>query len=231
MVTDFKKFTHNHINLSGSLEEVSKNGKRFYSTPDGVFPSVTTVVGHEKQKFFAEWRQRNPEESKRVTARGTKFHSIIESYLNNEVIDLENMIPNYKSLFLLLKSDLDKIDNIVAIETPLWSKILGLAGRTDCIAEYDGKMSIIDFKASSKEKRIKDIDNYFMQATAYALMYQERTGQIIDNFAIMIACEDGLKQVFQGNPMKHIKALKNAINLYKKETNGLHSKEDSSGNS
>lgn len=224
---DFKKFTHNQINLSGSLQEVTKDGKRFYSTPDGTFPSVTTVVSHDKQKFFAEWRQRNPEESKRVTSRGTKFHSIIESYLNNEEIDLENMFPNYKSLFLLLKPDLDKIDNIIAIETPLWSKILGLAGRTDCIAEYDGKLSIIDFKASSKEKRARDIDNYFMQATAYSLMFQERTGKIIDNFAIMIACEDGLKQVFQGNPIKYVKSLKSAIKSYNKEHNGISSTKDS----
>jgi genome maintenance exonuclease 1 len=120
---------------------------------------------------------------------------------------------------------LDKIDNIVALETPLWSKILGLAGRTDCIAEYDGKLSIIDFKASSKEKRARDIDNYFAQATAYALMYQERTGIIIDNFAILIACEDGLKQVFQGNPLKYVKQLKGLITRYR-EQHGISSTEN-----
>ncbi len=125
------------------------------------------------------------------------------------------MHSNYKSLFSLIKSELDKIDNIHAIETPLWSTTLGLAGRTDCIAEYDGKLSIIDFKASKKEKRIRDIDNYFAQATAYALMYQERTGKIIDNYAILIACEDGIKQVFQGNPIKHVKQLKGLIKKYK----------------
>jgi genome maintenance exonuclease 1 len=109
---------------------------------------------------------------------------------------MENMFPNFKALFNLIKPALDNIDNITAIETPLWSKILGLAGRTDCIAEYNGKLSIIDFKASTKEKRKQDIENYFLQATAYALMYQERTGVIIENFVILIACEDGLFQVF-----------------------------------
>jgi hypothetical protein len=92
---------------------------------------------------------------------------------------------------------------------------LGLAGRTDCIAEYDGKLSIIDFKASTKEKRVQDIDNYFAQATAYALMYQERTGTIVDNFAILIACEDGIKQVFQGTPIKYVKKLKSLIDKYR----------------
>lgn len=229
MVIDFKKFVHKPILISEeNLQEVSKDGKRFYSTPGGIFPSVTTVVGFEKQQFFAEWRKNNPDESKRVTSRGTKFHSIIENYLNNEIIDLENMLPNYKSLFLLLKPELDKIDNIIALETPLWSKTLGLAGRTDCIAEYDGKLSIIDFKASSKEKRAKDIDNYFTQATAYALMYQERTGAIIDNFAILIACEDGIKQVFQGNPLKYVKDLKRIITKYR-EVYGIPPTEDIAG--
>ena len=212
---EFKQFNHNPVELNCELKEIEKDGKRHYSTPGGDFPSVTTVVGFKKQQFFAEWRQKNPEESRRVTSRGTKFHSIIESYLKNEPVDLENMFPNFKALFLLLKPELDKIDNIRALETPLWSKTLGLAGRTDCIAEYDGKLSIIDFKASTKEKRKQDIDNYFTQATAYALMFQERTGIIVENFAIMIACEDGLRQVFQGKPINYVRELKNIITEYR----------------
>ena len=196
------------------LKEIQIDGKRHYSTPDGDFPSVTTVVGFEKQKFFSEWREKNKEESKRVTARGTKFHSLIEKYLNNEPLEMDEENSNLKVLFNLLRPELDKIQNISALETPLWSKILGLAGRTDCIAEYDGKLSIIDFKASTKEKRKSDIENYFLQATAYALMYQERTGTIIDNFVILIACEDGLRQVFTGKPINYVKKLKQAIRKY-----------------
>jgi len=215
-VTIQNKFIHLENQIPEvTLKEVQKDGKRYYSTPEGEFPSVTTVVGFEKQKFFSEWRQRNPEESKRVTSRGTKFHSIIENYLNNESLDLDDTNSNLKALFLLLQPELDKINNIVALETPLWSKILGLAGRTDCIAEYDGKLSIIDFKASTKEKRKQDIENYFTQATAYALMYQERTGIVIDNFAILIACEDGLRQVFQDKPIKYVKKLREAIVKYR----------------
>jgi hypothetical protein len=210
-----QSFIHlSNIIPSVELKEIQKNGSRFYTTPDGDFPSVTTVVGFEKQQFFSEWRSKNPEESKRVTSRGTKFHSLIEKYLNNETLNLDDENSNLKSLFLLLKPEIDKINNIVALETPLWSKILGLAGRTDCIAEYDGKLSIIDFKASTKEKRKQDIENYFTQATAYALMYQERTGIVIDNFVILIACEDGLRQVFQDKPIKYVKKLKKAIINY-----------------
>jgi genome maintenance exonuclease 1 len=213
-VTIYKQFKHNINETTDSLTEIQKSGKRFYSTPDGEFPSVTTVVGYGKQNFFAEWRRKNPEESRRVLSRGTKLHSIIESYLNNEEIDFDNMLPNFKVLFNQIKPELDKIQNIVALETPLWSKTLGLAGRTDCIAEYDGKLSIIDFKASSKEKRKQDVESYFTQATAYALMFQERTGIIVENFAILISCEDGLTQVFQNKPIKYVKKLKNVIVSY-----------------
>jgi hypothetical protein len=207
-------FLHKPIEIDNKLKEVTIDGKRFYETPGGIFPSVTSVVGWDKQNFFAEWRRKNPEESRRVLARGTKLHSIIESYLNNEEIDFDNMLPNFKVLFNQIKPELDKIQNIVAIETPLWSKTLGLAGRTDCIAEYDGKLSIIDFKASSKEKRKQDVESYFTQATAYALMFQERTGIIVENFAILISCEDGLTQIFQNKPIKYVKKLKNVIVSY-----------------
>jgi hypothetical protein len=207
-------FLHKPIEIDNKLKEVTIDGKRFYETPGGIFPSVTSVVGWDKQNFFAEWRRKNPEESRRVLARGTKLHSLIESYLNNETLDFDNMLPNFKVLFNQIKPELDKIQNIVALETPLWSKTLGLAGRTDCIAEYDGKLSIIDFKASSKEKRKQDVESYFTQATAYALMFQERTGIIVENFAILISCEDGLTQVFQNKPIKYVKKLKNVIVSY-----------------
>lgn len=212
---NFKTFTHKPLDIPCELKEISHNGSRFYETPGGIFPSVTTVVGWEKQKFFSDWRNKNPEESKRVTSRGTKFHKLMENYLNNESIDYDNVHSMQKSLFHLIKPEVDKIDNIVALEKPLYGVKVGLAGRVDCIAEYDGKLSIIDFKASTKEKREKDIDNYFAQTTAYALMFQERTGIIIDNFAIIIACEDGMRQVFQGKPLQYVRHLSGLIKRYK----------------
>jgi genome maintenance exonuclease 1 len=219
-ISNIKTFTHDFIEIPNCLTETTIDGKRFYQTPEGALPSVTTVVGWQKQKFFSEWRNRNPEESKRVTSRGTNFHSIIEKYLRNEDIDYDNLHSGSKCLFNILKPELDKIDNIKALETPLWSKTLGLAGRTDCIAEYDGKLSIIDFKASTKEKRKSHIDNYFAQAAAYSLMFQERTGIIVRDFAILIACEDGLKQVFSGNVLGYVKHLKNLITIYR-ENNAI----------
>jgi hypothetical protein len=221
-----KNFTHKPIEIDINLKEVTLEGSRFYETPEGIFPSVTTVVGWKKQRFFAEWRNKNPEESKRVTSRGTKFHKLIENYLSNETIDFDDVHSSQKSLFNLLKPELDKIDNIVALEKALFSKTIGLAGRVDCIAEYDGKLSIIDFKASTKEKRERDIDNYFAQATAYALMLQERTGIVVDNFAILIACEDGMRQVFTDKPLKYVRHLSRLIKEYK-EGNYVPGKQNS----
>lgn len=214
-------FKHLEQNLN-SIDLTSKDtdGKRVYQTPDGVFPSVTTVTGWSKRKFFAEWRRNNPHESKRVCSRGTSLHSVIESYLLNEKIDLNSIDDGVKDLFLSIKSEVDNINNIRCLEVPLWSKTLGLAGRVDCIAEHNRELSIIDFKGSTRPKRKKDIENYFLQATAYSLMWQEMTGERIKKLKVLIASEDSTVQIFEEPVIKYVSELKNAIDLYRKENNG-----------
>ena len=106
---------------------------------------------------------------------------------------------------------LNNIDNVYAQEVPLYSKLLKLAGRVDCVAEYKGKLSIIDFKGSTREKRISDIDNYFQQATAYAIMWKELTGQTIDQIVILITSEDGSTQEIVDNPINHVASLRQTI--------------------
>lgn len=203
------------------LTSTEKDGNRFYQTPDGVFPSVTTVTGWSKRKFFAEWRRNNPEESKRVCSRGTRLHSLVETYLLNVKIDLDGsgFDSELKDLFLTIKPEVDNINNVRCLETPLWSKTLNLAGRVDCIAEHNRELAIIDFKGSTRPKRKEDIDNYFMQATAYSLMWQEMTGEKIKKLKILIATEDGILQVFEEPVIKYVSVLKSAIDLFKKENN------------
>ena len=217
---DMKKFKHVVLEEAfKDLNTVNKNGQRFYSTPEGHYPSVTTVTGWEKRQFFAKWRAENPKESRRVLDRGNKLHNLIEDYINNRVDDKTTggLNPFILDLFILLKPELDKIDNVYAQEVPLWSSTLELAGRVDCVGEYDGKLSIIDFKGSTRTKRKEDIQNYFMQATAYAIMWQEMTGQKIDNIAILIATEQGESQVFQDNPIRYVKPLLKSIRDYQEE--------------
>ena len=210
----------NHVALDedfGDLKTVYEDGKRIYVTPEGQYPSVTTVTGWEKRKFFAKWRAENPTESRRVLNRGNEFHNLIEDYINNNLESVDKCELLIRDLFMQLQPELDKIDNVLAQEVPLWSSTLELAGRVDCVGEYNGKLSIIDFKGSTKAKRKSDIENYFMQATAYAIMWQEMTGQPIDNIVILIATEEGIPQVFEDKPNRYAKALLNAIRSYQEE--------------
>ena len=211
----------NHVKMPFEFEDISttnENGQRFYLCEEDKYPSVTTVTGWKKRQFFAEWRQKNPKESKRVLTRGNLLHETIEDYLNNKEINLLATTPTVASLFAQLKPELDKIDNILALEVPLWSSTLGLAGRVDCVAEYNGELCIIDFKGSTRLKRTEDIENYYTQATAYAIMWHERTGKPIHKFNILMATEDScVPQVFGGKPVDYVQNLYEAIKLYKND--------------
>lgn len=209
-------FTHKFYDVpKDSIEMKELNGVRLYSTPDGTFPSVTSVVGWEKQKKYADWREKNKKESQRVCDRGTLLHSKIESYLLNEDVALNDE----DNLFGLMKKEVDHINNVFAVEQSLWGKITGLAGRVDCIAEYKKEPSIIDFKASTFPKKKVDIENYFCQATAYSLLWQERTGESIPNIVILIANEQGFLQVYKEKVINFVEPLKKCIDTYKKEVN------------
>ena len=214
---DLKQFTHKTSDYKLPYLTVEEDdNSRQYKTPDGKkYHSVTTVTGWKKSEFFKRWRQKNPVESARVLRRGNDLHLLIEKYLDNEENFLENVLPNEYILFEQALPKLNKIDNVVCQEAALWSDLMELAGRVDCIAEYDGKLSVIDFKGSTRLKRAEDIDNYFMQATAYAIMWQERTGQKIDNIVILMTCEDGNVEVFESNPRLHTRDLFECIKDYK----------------
>ena len=215
-------FNHVISNVNISLERVEENGQRYYKTPDGVFPSVTTVTGWEKKNFFSKWRRDNPEEAIRVCSRGNKLHSIIENYLNNNEDLKEN--SNEVDLFRSMKPHIDKINNIRALESPLYSKILGLAGRVDCIAEYNKELCVIDFKGSTRIKNKDDIENYFLQAAAYALMWQERTGEKCKKICIIIGTEKGITQVFVENTIDYVKKLQKVISTYRKYNEPLQTR-------
>lgn len=203
-----------------SLEKVEDENGRRYLCDGEYYHSVTTVTGWEKRLFFAEWRKNNQEESRRVTRRGNDLHSVIEKYLQNQELNTKEMSPDILDLFLQTKTTINRIDNIHALEAPLYSKTLKLAGRVDCVAEFDGKLSIIDFKGSTKEKREEDIENYFMQVTAYAIMWQEMFKIPIKNTCIIISSERGGVQVFERNPLNYVKSLKKAIDIFRKSEYG-----------
>lgn len=206
------------------LETDESTGERFYISPNGVkLPSVTTVLGHFKKKSIIEWRNRigNEEANKisiRASMRGTKFHNMMEGYLRNEENFLDGVMPDMKQSFNDMKETLDLIDNIEYIESPLYSEKLGVAGRTDVIAEFGKTLSIIDFKTSTKQKKVEWIENYFEQGTAYALMYEELIGKPIDQIVILISTDDSEHpQVFIRDKNQYIENLLEKIHLYKQE--------------
>lgn len=203
--------------------ETFPDGKRYYTLEDGSrLPSVTTVLGAQKKKSIMEWRKRVGEEeanrvSKKATSRGTGMHILCEKYLNNEtkLSLVEGVRPDAFEMFVSLKPLLNRINNIHYQEQALWSKKLGMAGRTDCIGEFDGVLSSIDFKSSNKVKQLAHIEDYFWQTAAYALMYEEMIGNPIDQLVILMAVEDGPPLLFIQKTEDHIHGLVKAIQFYK----------------
>jgi genome maintenance exonuclease 1 len=175
------------------------DGRRYYVTPEGIrYPSVTTALSEYSDKtFLQKWKDRiGEEEANKITQYacdvGTAVHSLIENYLFNKKTKPEPspFAIHRDMMFGAIQRNLTKIDNIHALEAPLYSHTLRLAGRTDCIAEYDGKLSIIDFKTSKKEKKLEWIENYFIQGTIYSLMYEELTGLKAKNVVIILVTYD-----------------------------------------
>lgn len=198
-----------------------EDGRRFYTLPDGSqLPSVTTVLGAGKKESIELWKASVGEAeanrvSKRATSRGTNVHTICENYLNNKPDYLSGIMPDAVEFFLSIKPYLNKINNIHYQEAALWSKKLGMAGRVDCIGEYEGDLSVIDFKTSTKVKKKEWIEDYFWQTTAYGLMYQEMIGRPIHNLVIIMAVQDSKPLIFREKLSDHIPGLVKAIKHYK----------------
>jgi hypothetical protein len=214
-------FKHKDIQFD-EVETVTLNGKRHYKTPKGNFPSITTVLSILSRDGIKAWRERVGEKeanriSNQASRRGTNVHLMCEQYVNNE-LDASEFMPHEKAMFNSIKPILkERIDNVYAQEMPLWSSYLGVAGRVDCIAEYDGRLSVIDYKTSSKPKKKEWIGSYFQQASAYCVMFEERTGIPIDKIVIVIAVENADAQVFVEKRDNHILDCMGTIEKYYKE--------------
>ena len=214
-------FKHLNIHNFPQLKATTTIQGRRYRVGDSLYPSVTTVIGHSKKQAILEWRNKVGEEeankiSKRASTRGNKCHKLCELYLSNEDIRKYKDDVLSMGLFYQIKPHLDSINNIHAIEAPLHSKLLKLAGRVDCIAEYNGELAIIDFKTSTKTKREEWIHDYFAQETAYAIMFQELTNLQVKKLVTIIACETGEPQVFEiYDKFMYARKLKEYIDTYK----------------
>jgi genome maintenance exonuclease 1 len=213
-------FIHEHIDLGYTdlKTETNERGRR-YIDPDGnTYPSVTTVLSILTEEAITEWRNRvGAAEAERVSTRastrGTLVHSIIEKYLKNE--DTSGFLPYIRQSLANVAPILDqRVGKIFGIETPLYSRHLGLAGRCDCVAEFDGVPSIIDFKTSRRVKEKEKISNYFAQMSAYAIMWEERTGMPIINTVVIMDVDDHEPLVFKEHRDNYTNLLTDTIKEY-----------------
>ena len=226
MKQKFDMKTFDHVKLHEELPEIHTetiNKKRYYVTPEGnKYPSITTVLSGRNKEGLVRWRQNVGNDvanqiMREAAKRGTAVHQLVEDYLNNDELSKQDVLP--VALFSILKPELDNINNIRIQEGGLYSNRLGVAGRVDCIAEYKGKLSVIDFKTSTKEKKEEWVENYFIQGSAYCEMYEERLSQAIDQVVILIVTEDGAVQTFVKDKKDYLPLLEMAIKDFNETNN------------
>jgi len=219
-----KIFKHKTINLP-EIKAKTTDGVRLYETPEGNFyPSITTVLSTRNKEGLFKWRERVGNDvanyvARKAATRGTHVHHMCEDYINNDFDEEKHkkkFLP-YTLFTQLRDSALQKIDNVYAQECGLYSDKYMVAGRVDCIAEYDGIPSIIDFKTSTSERKDSYNENYYIQASAYAEMFEERTGIAINQIAILVITEDGVVQEFIKDKLEYLSSLKDTIKDWKEK--------------
>jgi genome maintenance exonuclease 1 len=207
-----KKFNHVGSELQ-DLRTENINGKRHYVTPNGSYISITTLLANLSKDSISRWRERvGAEEANRISTKasrqGTAVHSLCERYIKNEQDFLAESMPHLVEMFESIQPLLDRIDNVHVTEGALYSDDLQLAGRTDLIAEFDGKLAIIDYKTSRRIKTWEMCASYFMQGAFYAHAYEERTGIPINNIVIIMAVENEEPLLFRETKERWLNPLK-----------------------
>ena len=235
-------FIHDEVSVP-ELSTKNINRKRFYQTPEGkLYPSITTVLQKRKMAGLMEWRKNVGEDvanyiARTAAHRGTKVHHMCEDFLNNMESDYPEKWAEHKKNFLpyvlfgqLKPVLMQKVNNILAQECGLYTDKYRVAGRVDCIAEYNGVKSIIDFKTSRKERNDEWNESYYIQASAYAEMFEERTGVAINQIVILVVTEDGVVQEFVKDKGEYLPMLVEAIDDFttdwEKENEMVHSSSD-----
>lgn len=192
------------------LDTITHNGGRWYLSPTGAYPSITTVLGNtqppEKVKILQDWRDsighaEADAHSKKATDHGTMVHLLVERFLLGQDVEapVDGLpVPAYDlGAFRTLKQKLKKINAVWGQEQALHSAFLRVAGRFDCIGEYDGVPSVIDFKTSGRVKGREDISDYELQLCFYAMAHNELFGTNIEQGVILMVAAGGFPIEFK----------------------------------
>ena len=200
------------------LETKTVDKKRFYVTPEGKeYPSITTVLSPRNKEGLMKWRKKVGNDvathiANKAAVRGSKVHKMCEDYLNG--LDMEKHKKDFLPycLFNELKNQtFDNINGVIGQELVLYSDKYKIAGRTDLIANYKGELSIVDFKTSTNERKDSYNENYYIQTSAYAEMFEELTGQPINQIVILVVTEDGIVQEFIKDKEEYIPLLEQTL--------------------
>ena len=226
-------FEHITINEVDAIQNqigttTTESGRTYTVSESEFYPSITTILGHGKKQSLMEWRERVGEEeanriSRKAAVNGTKVHNLVEKLLNNEHIDLSKETPLTTMSFGALEKILRKnLGTIYATECALYSKYLGVAGRVDCVGVFNDNLSIIDFKTSRRRKYKNQIENYFMQEAAYAIMFEELTAIPVKQLVtLMVVNGESDAQIFVEDRDNWVTKLETAIQIYYNEVLSL----------
>ncbi len=214
----FKQITSN-IEFP-KLETKSVNGLRYYLVNSELYPSITSILSIKSNEKIQAWKDRLGEdvaqfESSRAAQRGTNFHTICEEYLKNQDISKHGNNVLSFGLFNLIKKEIERIDNVRGLEVNLYSSQHEIAGRADCIAEFDGLLSIIDFKSANRARTDDLLEKHSIQETAYAKMWEELTNIPIEQIVTIVACENGDSQIVINKPAFFLKRLEECIKEFR----------------
>jgi len=214
------EFNHIPVNFTPS-ELIEKDDEHYYQTPSGaIYPSITTILQKtqtlEKQQSLQNWREKEIASdyiTQEAAIVGSETHKLIENYLNGEEIFEEFRLLS-EAHFNNLLAFVNKINDIHGIELRLYSDKMKLAGTSDCIAKYDGTLSVIDYKTKRSNQKEEWLTDYFIQATSYGIMFKELTGIKVEKIVILVSSEKNTRMEFIKNPDNYLDLLEQRIDQY-----------------
>ena len=213
---------YNHIPINFKQAElIERDNAHFYQTPTGeIYPSITTILHEtmsmEKKESLQNWKDQEIAAdyiTQEAAIIGTETHKLIENHIN-EVRQTEDVRLLSVAHFNNLIPFLQKIDDVHGTELRLYSYAMKLAGTSDCIATYDGELSIIDYKTKRSNQREEWMTDHFIQGTAYAQMFKELTGIEVKQVVILVSSEKNSRMEFIKNTEDYKDLLTQRLNQY-----------------
>ena len=213
---------YNHIPINFKQAElIEKDNAHFYQTPNGeIYPSITTILqntmSNEKKESLQNWKEQEIA-SEYITQEaaiiGTETHKLIENHIN-EVRQTDEVRLLSVAHFNNLIPFLQKINDVHGTELRVYSDVMKLAGTSDCIANYDGELSIIDYKTKRSNQKEEWMTDHFIQGTAYSQMFKELTGIEVKQVVILVSSEKNSKMEFVKKTENYKDLLTKRLNQY-----------------